>query len=394
MTKSRNLSKSSGQTHSTRGSRQSGSSQAIPPATTMNNPDAAEHQSFSGLPHRHSILDPQTPSLFVAKDEMYQDTGFQGQLYATDSDSSFSTGAVRTTSGASWDNTMSMGDLGLEHCQPFITNERYQVADSTVSLRGASQSMFVPLAIEPSIDFSTAPYLGPNTVTVGIAENSFENDFPSGSISYDSNPSLYMSPPLSPELQGQTWSGLPCDYDANGDYPAQGPASLVYPQVGGFSQHPSSPPSPPMSDSSPHTVLTSAREHSARTQLTTMENCIMETGFRGVKSTKGEYVVSGSALAATSTRSAGSTGQNPTHSTRPAQRLLKPASEKPRGHDLVAQPAASSVHAKPKEKPETTQPRNHHLYKALPGKDGLFRCPFAKETQCAHPPTKQKCGYE
>ena len=39
-------------------------------------------------------------------------------------------------------------------------------------------------------------------------------------------------------------------------------------------------------------------------------------------------------------------------------------------------------------------PRNHILYRAHPGKDGLFRCPFANSSGCAHMPTKQKCGYE
>lgn len=396
-TKSRVSSKPPRHTHSARASRQSGSSHAISPATMMCIPDPIDHTfSFpSGLPHRHSIQDRDIPKWVAAKDEIFhENTSFdQGQLYMTDSDTAFLPSDVGATLGGTWDNTMSMGDLNLEQCQPFVTDEQYHVSGSPGSLHSGTPSMFDPLVLGHSLDLSNATYLGSNAVTVGLTGTSFEDDFASGSLSYDPSSSVYMSPPSSPGLQGESWPRLSCNYGVNDDYATQGAANLAYPPIGGFSHQPSSPPSPPMSDSSPQFVLMSDGRPLARSQLT-LEMSSREAEVSGVKGGRGHYDVTASTLVDASTRLVGSVSRPCTQSSRPAQRTLKPASEKPRGNDLGSQPPASSVHAKPKGKTETAQPRNHYLYKASPGKDGLFRCPFAKEKQCAHTPTKQKCGYE
>jgi len=389
------LSKPSTQSHSTRHSRQSRSSQDVSSATTMGVQDSAQpYFSFpSSLPHRHSTRDREITKWIAAKDKIsYGDTTYsQGQLYLTDSDASFLINGIPTTSGVSWDNATPMGNLILDQCQPFLTNEPYQPSTSNGSSNSGPQSLFDPLAVDPSINLSTAPYLGSNTLGVGTTDLSFKNDFASGSISYDSSSSICMSPPVSPELQGQNWPGMPGDYGANGEYATHGTSSFVYPDLGGFWHQPSSPPSPPMSEGGPNATFPSVRQPLAGSQ-TSIGNSIPELGNGKPRSTQSRY--RGGAVAGTLARLSSSIGQSSTQPSRPAQRILKPASEKPRGRDHGSQPVPLSAHIKPKEKPEAAQPRNHHFYKALPGKDGLFRCPFVRETRCAHPATKQKCGYE
>lgn len=43
---------------------------------------------------------------------------------------------------------------------------------------------------------------------------------------------------------------------------------------------------------------------------------------------------------------------------------------------------------------ETKNARDHAYYKATPGKDGLYHCPFAAKENCVHKAEKLKCNYE
>ena len=392
----RTPSKICSQPHSTRVPRKPRSSKHRSSATTMDIQDSAQpHFSYpSSLLQRHS-RDREITQWIAAKDEFsYGETSYApGPLYMTGSDSSFLTDDLQNPSGVSWESTMPMDDLIFEQCQPFMTNEPYQLSDASGSSNSASQSMFDPLAIDPAISLPTAPYTGSNALTVGMIDNSFKNDFASGPISYDSSSSVYMSPPVSPELQEQTWPEFPSDYGTNAEYSTHGTTKFMYPQLGGLSHRLSSPPSPPISDGDSHAALVSVRQPLLACQLS-LETPVGEAGASTIQTSGGRSCGSASVITPTSARLSCSVSQTPTQSSRPAQRILKPASEKPTAHDQGSQPAASPTHMKPREKLETVQPRNHHLYKALPGKDGLFRCPFAQETLCAHMPTKQKCGYE
>jgi hypothetical protein len=389
------VSKSSSQSQTGHGPRQSRSSLETSSATTMDIRDTAEpcFSYSSCLPHRHSNRDCPVTNCIAAKDQLSYDTSYtRGPLYPTNSEASLTIG-MPSTSGVSWNNEIPMDNLILDQCQPFMTNESYQYSETSGSLTSGSQSMFDHLAIDPSFSLSSAPYSGYNALPPGITNDLFKHDFTSGSISYDSGSSVYTSPPTSPELQEQNWAGMPSDYGATGQYEANGNSNYVYPHLSGFSQQAYSPPSPPMSDDDPHAGLTSVRPNFTGRQLST-GNSTDDLENSKSRGTHVRYRGLDSGSTGTSARLAGSFTQISTQSSRPAQRILKPASEKPRGHDQGSQPTPSSTHAKPKEKPETVQPRNHHLYKALPGKDGLYRCPFARETQCAHKPTKQKCSYE
>lgn len=393
------MSKPSTKSHSTRGSRLSRFSLDTSSARTMEIPDSAQpYFSFhSDLPARHPNRDCGITKWIAAKDEFaYDDTSFApGQLYTTDANGSLFSGDLPTTSSVSWEDAMPMQNLILDQCQPFLNSEPFQLPDASGSSITGLQSVFEPLAIDPSMNLPNATYSGCNALTVGINDNSFKNDFASGPISYDSSSSIYISPPVSPELQGQSWPGLSNDYGTNGEYATHGTTNFVYPHLGGFSHQPSSPPSPPLSDGNPHAALTSSRQPLVGNHAS-MENSIQEGSNCEMDSTQDRHRGPESAVVGTSVTLARCNGQSSIQSSRPAQRILKPASEKPRGHDQGSQPAAasSSNHMKPKEKLEAAQPRNHHLYKALPGKDGLYRCPFSRETLCAHTPTKQKCGYE
>ena len=363
----------------------------------MDNPDAAQ-PFFSlptNLPQRHRDRDREIAQWIAAKDEFsYADPNYAPeQMYLTGSDASFLTEDLPTTTGASWGTALPMDNLILEQCQPFMNNEPYRLSSTSAPTNSGSQPFFDALAIDPAINLSNAPYSGSTTLGTGITDGSFKHDFASGSISYDSSSSIYMSPPVSPELQGQTWPGAPNDYGTSGDYATHGAAALLYPHPDGFSHQLTSPPSPPMSDGDSHAALASGRQPLSGSQLP-LDNTIQVAETCNIKCSRTGYRHLESAMIGNPAKTSGTTGQKSAMPSRPAQRILKPASEKPRGYDQEIQPATSSAHSKLKEKPETAQPRNHHLYKALPGKDGLFRCPFAKENQCAHVPTKQKCAYE
>jgi hypothetical protein len=394
--RSRLASKSSTQSHRSRHSKPSISSRDLPSAISMDIRDSDQaYSSFpSSLPYRHSNRDQQIAQWLVAKDQLScNDMSYpNGHRYMTTSDASFLANDVRTTSGISWDNAMPMDHLVLDQCQSYVTNDPYQLPGSSRSSTSGSHPVFDPLTIDPSMNLSNAIYSGSDALAVEMTENCFESDFASGSISYDSHSPVYMSPPVSPEIQGQNWAGLPTEYGADGEYATYGTTNLGYSQLGVVSRRPSSPLSPPMSEGDSHVGLASVRHPSVVSHLTKAIP-VQAGGLYKIKNSQGRYRDSESAILSTSTRMSSSSSQSASLPSRPAHRILKPASEKPRGHDQL-QPAALSLHTRSKEKPETAQPRNHHLYKALPGKDGLFRCPFAKETACGHPPTKQKCGYE
>ncbi len=170
-------------------------------------------------------------------------------------------------------------------------------------------------------------------------------------------------------------------------------AAFLYPHPGGFLHQLSSPPSPPISDGDSHAALALDQQPLSGAQLP-LANTTQVAGNCNIRSSRSGYRHPQPAMTGTAAKISSTTGQSSTLPSRPAHRILKPASEKPREYDQGTQPSTLSAHTKLKEKPETAQPRNHHLYKALPGKDGLFRCPFAKENQCVHMPTKQKCAYE
>jgi hypothetical protein len=311
-----------------------------------------------------------------------------------DSSASLLNGNAQPTSGASWDNALPIDNLIVDQCHPFITNDPYQLSTSNGTSNPGVQPLFDPSIVDPSMNLSTALYPGTNALAVSMSDDSFKNGLTSRSISYGSSNSMCLSPPVSPELEGQNFPGLPVDYGANGEYATHGTTNFMYPQVRGFShQRPSSPPSPPMSDSDPYAALTSAQQPLLGSQVF-MGNFMQEADACQISRTQGHHRGSEPATSSTSAKISPSMGQTSHQSSRPAHRILKPASEKPRGYDQGSQSVALSAHTKPKEKQETAQPRNHQLYKASPGKDGLFRCPFAKETLCAHTPTKQKCGYE
>lgn len=394
-TNSRILSNSSRRSHSVRGPKQSKSAHDAS-ATKMDIQEPARSCSpfLSSLPCRRSGQENEITKWTVAKDAFSFEASYDpGQIYMTGSDPSFLSGDLPSTTGVSWDNAMPIDHLTLGQCQAYMTNEVYQLSDSSAPPYSRSQSMLDPLAIDPSINLSNAPYSGSSELAAGIPGQSFEDDFVPGSISYDSGSSIYMSPPVSPELQGQNWSGLSSNYGADGHYCVDGTMQFVYPHLNGVSHLSSTPPSPPILDGDSHSALTSVQHLSVGSQFC-IDDLMQEARTSTTKGIQGRHSDSGSATTGASARPTGFPDENLVRSSRPAHRILKPASEKPRGHDQGYQQTALSVTSKPKEKPETAQPRNHHLYKALPGKDGLFRCPFATETQCAHMPTKQKCGYE
>ena len=392
--RSRVLSKSSSHPHAVRGPRQSRPSQATSSATTMDVRDAADPNiSFASiLPQGHSNRDREVTKWIAAKDaSSCNDSRFaQGQFCMTDSDS-FLTAELPASSVISWDNVLPIDNLILDQCQTFMTNDQYQFSDTSGSLPSGSHPMFDSLAIDPSINLPNASYPTYNTLAPRMPEDAFLNDFASGPVSYDSSSSVYISPPLSPELEGQNWPEVPDGYSTL--FATTGSSELAYRHLSGIPHHASSPPSPPISDDDHAAVMNSVRSAFVGNQLPT-ENSVYDSGSSNSRGDQGRHSNSDPGTTSTSTRVSGSLAQSSSQPSRPAQRILKPASEKPRGYDQESQPTPSSAHGKPKEKPETAQPRNHHLYKALPGKDGLFRCPFASQTQCAHLPTKQKCGYE
>jgi hypothetical protein len=395
-TRTRLLSKSSSQSRSTRGSIQSVFSQDTSSATTMDNQDSFRpYFSFpSSLPLRHSDRDREITQWIVAKDEVsYEDPSYaQGPTYPSASDASFLTNPLLNTTGVSWGSAAPMDNFILEQCQPFMSNAPYQLSDASGSSNNGSQSLFDSLAIDPAINLSNAPYPGLNGLNLGMIDNSLKSDFASGSVCYDSSSSVYMSPPVSPDLQGQTWPAMSGDYAHHGEYANHAATAYMLPNLGGYPQRLSSPPSPPISEGDSHAAFAANRQTSRGGQLPT-EIYARDAGTCTTTSSVGRYGCSEAAMNGTSARLSASTVQGCTQPSRPAHRTLKPASEKPRGHDQGLPPAGSSV-VKPREKPETTQPRNHLLYKALPGEDGKYTCPFARDTNCAHRPTKQKCGYE
>lgn len=393
-TGSRLVSKSSTQSRSTRDSRRSSTSQDKSSTTTMDNPDAAQpfFSSPANLPQRHGDRNHDIVQWIAAKDEFsYADPNYgPEQMYLTGSDASFMTEDLPATTGASWSTALSMDNVILEQCQPFMNEEPYQLSSTGAPTNSGSQPFFDAMAIEPAINLSNAPYSGSISLGNGMTDGSFKHDFASGCISYDSSSSNYMSPPVSPELPGQTWPDN--DYGTSGDYATHGAAAFMYPNPDGY-PHQLSPPSPPMSDGDSHAALASGRQPLSGGQLP-LDSTIQVAETCNIKCSRTGYRHLESAMVGNPVKTSGTTDQKSAMPSRPAQRILKPASEKPRGYDQGIQLATSSAHSKLKEKPETAQPRNHQLYKASPGKDGLFRCPFAKENQCAHVPTKQKCAYE
>jgi len=390
------LSKSSSQSRSTRGSIQSTFSQDTSSATTMDDQDSSRpYFSFpSSLPLRHSDRDQEITQWIVAKDEIsYEDPSYaHGPTYTAGSDASFLTNGLPNTTGVSWDSAAPMDNFVLQQCQPFMSSVPYQLSDASASSNNGSQSLFDSLTIDPAINLSNAPYPGLNGLTVGLNDGSLKSDFASGPVCYDSRSSVYMSPPVSPDLQGQHWPSMSSDYTTNGDYVNNAATAFMFPNLGGYPQRLSSPPSPPISENDSQGVLVSHRQVSRGSQRLS-HTYPQDAGTCTTISSVGRHGCSETTLNGTSARVSGSTVQSCHHPSRPAHRTLKPASEKPRGLDQGLPPVASSV-AKPREKPEISQPRNHLLYKALPGKDGKYTCPFARDTNCAHPPTKQKCGYE
>ena len=80
-----------------------------------------------------------------------------------------------------------------------------------------------------------------------------------------------------------------------------------------------------------------------------------------------------------------------TRATRPAQRPLKSASER-RPSQYEQDPKQDSYRTRTTS--DAAPARKHKLYSAPPSKDGLYHCPFLKDYQCGHKPTKQKCTYE
>jgi hypothetical protein len=395
-TRSRLLSKSSSQSHSTRDSTQSIFSQDASSATTMDDQDSSlPYFSFpSSLPLRHCDRDREITQWIVAKDEIsYEDPSYaQGSMYTAGSNASFLTNGLPNTTGVSWETAAPMDNYILDQCQPFMSNVPYQLSNASGSSNNGSQSLFDPLVIDPAINLSNAPYPAVNGLPIGMTDSSLKSDFASESVCYDSSSSVYMSPPVSPDLQGQHWPAMSSDYATKGDYVSNATAAFMFPNLGGFPQRLSSPPSSPISDGDSQAVLASSRQNSRDSQLAS-KYYAGDVASCTTSSSVGRHGYSDTTLNGTSARFSGSTVQSSTPSSRPAHRTLKPASEKPRGFEQGLPPATSPV-AKPREKPETCQPRNHHLYKALPGDDGKYTCPFAEDSNCAHPPTKQKCGYE
>lgn len=395
--RARFLSKSSNRSRSTRNPKQLKLNQEAKVAVTMDTLDSVQPNfSFpSNFPRRY-IDRVQDPTHWIAAKNTpsYEAPSYApGQLCMTESDAPYMTDDMPTTSGVSQDNAIPMESFILDQGQSFMSNELYQFADASEASIDRSQTMFDTSTIDPSIDLSITSYPEFNALTIDMFNNCFKADLVSGSISYDSSSSIYMSPPVSPELGGQTFSGLPNDYSINGDYASQGTTNVLSQQFTGFSQRPSSPLSPPMSEGDSLSVFASDQQLLSRSQPF-IEACTLEVDTCKNNIAGGLYRDPEPALPGTSARISSSTSQSCTQISRPAQRVLKPASEKPREQDQDSQVVPISAYPEAKEKPETNQPRNHYLYKVLPGEDGLFRCPFAEEKLCAHLPTKQKCGYE
>lgn len=256
----------------------------------------------------------------------------------------------------------------LGQCQTYITDEPYPLSAS-------SGSSLDTLAVDSSLGLAGSAYPDFFGYPTGLPNDpSFANDVASGSISFDSNNSIY-TPPLSPEEDGPNVSMVLGEGGLNAEYST---LDIGLSQMSGFQQDP---PSPPMSD---RDVYLCSRPNQFSDYQSPRGTMIMQSRHNSSTSSS-----SGSASRTTSSAVRGNG-----YITRPVQRTLKPAPQRSREYNQEIQHVSSTGQAKSKEKPNTAQPRSHPLYRASPGKDGFFTCPFSHETRCSHPPTKQKCGYE
>ena len=278
----------------------------------------------------------------------------------TDCSTSFVTDDMSYIPATSWGGSIRPENAMLENFQTYWPESYSQSASSSSSID--------PMAIDPGhVVPSIFPDLSGSSAAFGSVSSM--DDLSSPSFPFDSGNATVMSPPTSPE------DGASPDlvgYDFTGEYPAN--FALSYGQAPVLGE----PPSPPSSDPDVYFPLGPI---SAPLYLGTERSDYAQRSYSSSPSSS-----PGLSSKATHAISSGSH----VHS-RPVPRMLKPKS---RTHSQEAQEAASAGQPKHKEKPGVIQPRSHHLYKAQPGDDGRYACPFAKETRCSHQPTKQKCGYE
>jgi hypothetical protein len=389
-------SKHSGQTRSAGTSRQSKSTRETKSASTMDTQDLSQTcSSFpSSLPHRQPSRNHEVNHWNAAKDELYnEESNYQGLLHMTNTYYSPRSTMPSTSGTAAWDTALPMDDIILDPCSAFMTNESYGVSDLNGSSSHNSTSMFSILPVDPSLDLTYSQYSGAEGFNLGITSDNFTDDFAAGSTSYDSSDSAYMSPPISPTLQGDVWGASTDEYGCSGDYAIRRSMDYMHSHRSTQMQQESSPPSPPTSESDRYLASLSNPGYLLESKISKGSH-MLTSGNSHSGSTNSLSHSTGSTGFETCARPSTFSTQSSSQGSRPAQRVLKPASERPREHGHESRLATSSSTTKPKEKPGAVQPRNHHLYKALPGKDGMYRCPFAKGTMCAHAPTKQKCGYE
>ena len=177
-TKSKTMSKSSRQSPTGRGPGQSRCNQSTSFAATMDTQISADPclSYSSNLPHRNSNRNCPITKCVAPEDEFSYNTSYARNPFdLTDPESSFLTIDMPSASDVTWDNEIPMDNLILDQCQPFMTNEPYQYSETSGSLTSGSQSMFYPLALDPSINFSTAAFQGYNVLAPGMTDYPFKD---------------------------------------------------------------------------------------------------------------------------------------------------------------------------------------------------------------------------
>jgi hypothetical protein len=395
-TRPRITSGSESEKRSSRGSHRSRASRNLPASNPM------DFQEFDRCPlssssYTYSSRDREVTDWLVARDHFAatSSTYVPGRLPVTGTplaEASFMIPDSEPIAGMSWDAALSMEHLMLEPSPAYSINDPYDYSTSGGSPEYGSQNLSDHLPGDPLLTLASGTFNGPSSLAVGMDDMAFQNAISSAFISYDSGSSVFASPPLSPELPGHGWSEISQDCVTESRNVASGASEFLYPHAG-VMLHGSSPPSPPGSDFDGHAALETFQPVSNWNQMPVEihQQQVSASRIGGSQVRGRDFTMPSSSK---SVRQSGSVNKGTIHANRPVQRVLKPASEKPR--DLYRGLESQSVSdlPKPKEKQGNGQPRNHHLYKALPGSDGLFRCPFARDGQCTHTPTKQKCGYE
>lgn len=350
------------------------------PAGTIGTfPNVARERPLHGRSVRH-WMEEQHDSLSSSMDFV------SGQL-GTHQEPSFVPDFSQLSEGF-WDSTIAMQNLILtsapepsipQDCQPEIGDLIGNASRSGPSQVGGGQAM----SGTPAHTYECCD------VPLSALDASSHHGAVSGSWSSEGSTGSNITPPLSPEFE--EYALATANPGQNLDYHDLTLTSFgdIYPHDA-CHFHPASWPPSGLDEGQMYAPLPSVDNVPVEEPLSLMDVPPGTTGIKPIDDRRNHR----SSTDQTTTQDFQTVTGKSSRSSRPIPRTLKPASEKPKENGLGALSDASCGRKKAKNKPETYQPRNHYLYKATAGRDGLYHCPFAKETQCAHPPTKQKCGYE